>query len=458
MMAIKKALVVDDSKSARAVLKRMLKELALEVDTVESAADAIDYLKDNRPDVIFMDHMMPGMDGFEAVKHIKNNPETAVIPIMMYTSKAGDVYLSQARELGAVGIISKTISPVGLKESLFKLGLVDDRRISSTLERDKPASAYSAAQVTAEKLTKKHKKYHVDIEDLQRLMDEQTIELHKSMWLGIESVSHEIFNRLNKEREEILEKILSASVEKNKASSWPVYIVAVMLLLSIFFNASLFTDIYHLEKRLAVSEEKRLLAEEVSQSADKKHQTAVRENLIAAEGGGAEESIAGTQYSLIEFTQWAQGNVIEYPYDELALNDDRINKIDELLEKAIAAGFVGNIVLQTHVGRFCLNRDQGGDFVLAAGSMPVTDCEYIGNHVQPGDTPSTQQSLGFANYLSDKASLIDKSISIEVASISRLVEISEYPEQTPQTSVDDWNRAAQLNNRITFKLTPASVE
>jgi len=70
-MAIKKALIVDDSKSARVLLKRMLVDLGLDVDTMNTADDALKYLIDHKPDVIFMDHMMPGMDGFEAVKHIK---------------------------------------------------------------------------------------------------------------------------------------------------------------------------------------------------------------------------------------------------------------------------------------------------------------------------------------------------------------------------------------------------
>ncbi len=455
-MALKKALIVDDSKSARAVLKRMLDELALDVDTVESAADAINYLKDKHPDVIFMDHMMPGMDGFEAVRHIKNDPQTAAIPIIMYTSKAGDVYLSQARELGAVGIISKTISPVGLKESLFELGLVDDRRISSASVKDTPVSGDSAAQASEETLSREQGKYHADIEDLRRLMDEQTIELHKSMWLGIESVSHEIFNRLNKEREEVLEKILSASVEKNK-TPLSIYIISVLLLLSMFFNASLFSDVYQLEKRLASSEEKRQFAEELVQAADS-HQPVLRDNRVVAEEGGAEAFIQNRQYSVTEFIRWAQGKVIEYPYDELALNENRINEIEEVLAKALESGFVGSIELQTHVGRFCLSRDEDGNFVLAEGGMPVTECEYIGNQQQPDDTPSTHQSLGFANYLSEKASLIDQGISIEVASTPRATEISGYPEQTAQTTVNDWNRVAQLNNRITFKLIPAAVE
>ncbi len=62
----KTALNVDDSKSARVVLKRMLEAYELDVDTTESAESTLDYLKAHRPDVIFMDHLMPGTDGFEA--------------------------------------------------------------------------------------------------------------------------------------------------------------------------------------------------------------------------------------------------------------------------------------------------------------------------------------------------------------------------------------------------------
>ena len=448
-MTVKQALIVDDSKSARAVLKRMLKQLALDVDTVESAVDAIDYLKDHRPDVIFMDHMMPGMDGFEAVKHIKNNPDTAVIPIMMYTSKAGDVYLSQAHALGAVGIISKTISPVGLKESLFELGLVDDRRITSTLVKDEPAEDVTSTQVIEDDLLTKRNEYNVNINDLQRLMDDQTIELHKSMWLGIESVSNEIFNRLNSEREDQLEKILLASAEKNKVS-WLMYIVAALLLLSMFFNVILFSDVYQLEKQL--------YTQEPNQFENKQNQTVAGENPVTEEEVIVAEIMPDKDQLRMVFTQWVQGKVIEYPHDELALNDNRLHNIEELLDRAVEAGFTGNIILQTHVGRFCLSRDQNGNYKLADDTLPVTNCEYIGNHVQPTDAPSTHQSLGFANYLSDMGSLNEKGVFVEVASVSRIIDTPKYPAHISQTSIKDWNQAAQLNNRITFKLMPASAE
>ncbi len=102
-MARKRALVVDDSKSARVILSRMLEKYDIEVDMAESAEQAIEYLKNNRPDAIFMDHLMPGMDGLQAVQAIKGNPQTAMIPIMMYTSQEGELYVGQARALGAMG-------------------------------------------------------------------------------------------------------------------------------------------------------------------------------------------------------------------------------------------------------------------------------------------------------------------------------------------------------------------
>jgi CheY-like chemotaxis protein len=127
-MSSKRALVVDDSKSARAFLSRILERHEITVDAAESAEAAIDYLTRTKPDVIFMDHMMPGMDGFQAVQTIKNNPRTSTIPILMYTSQEGDLYLGQARALGAEGVLPKQIKQTDVTRMLFQLRLVSDRR------------------------------------------------------------------------------------------------------------------------------------------------------------------------------------------------------------------------------------------------------------------------------------------------------------------------------------------
>ncbi|NOR43411.1 MAG: response regulator [Gammaproteobacteria bacterium] len=455
MMAIKQALIVDDSKSARMVLKRMLEELNLVVNTVETATDAIDYLKKYQPDVIFMDHMMPGMDGFEAVKQIKSNSQTAVIPIMMYTSRGGDVYLSQARALGAVGIIPKTISPVGLKESLFKLGLIEDRRKPTPIaveEVDVPAkttpdSDRSEEQILEEDLLDSQTKHDSYIEDLRRMMDDQTIELHKSMWLGIESVSHEIFNRLSSELEEKFEKLQTLPQEvasklavKDNKFSVPMVIISVLLAFSLILNVFLLSGDSRGEKEAVVvaSDDEEVITETVPRV----------EKVVDQD----------TDQASVEFIKWAQNKVVDYPYNELALNDNRLDAITALVKKALDAGYKGSIILQTHVGKFCMNRDENGNYSLADDDLSVIKCEYIGNHLQPTDKPSTHQSLGFANYLSDSNLLNERGIILEVTNESRFFETEKYPELSSETKVKDWNIAAQSNNRVTVKLKPADFD
>src|SRR6201982_4237225 len=127
-MGAKRALIVDDSKSARLFLARVLEKYDIDVDSADSAKAAIEYLTNNCPDVIFMDHQMPGMDGLQAVQAIKNDPRTATIPIMMYTSQEGELYLGQARALGALGVLPKQIKPADVSKVLYQPHLVPDRR------------------------------------------------------------------------------------------------------------------------------------------------------------------------------------------------------------------------------------------------------------------------------------------------------------------------------------------
>src|SRR5277367_5483748 len=149
-MARKRALVVDDSKSARVILSRMLEKYDIEVDMAEAAEQAIEYLKSNRPDAIFMDHLMPGMDGLQAVQAIKSNPQTAMIPIMMYTSQEGELYVGQARALGAMGVLPKQVRPVDVSKVLYELHLLPDRRDLAEpallpVDLDAGATAYGPA-------------------------------------------------------------------------------------------------------------------------------------------------------------------------------------------------------------------------------------------------------------------------------------------------------------------------
>jgi len=121
-MAVETALVVDDSKSARIMLSRMVKKTGLEVEMVESGEDALARLESGPyPDVIFMDHMMPGMDGLQTTKKITSNTQTSHIPIFMYTSKEGPAYEAEVAESGATGMLGKPAKPERLLEVIAEL-------------------------------------------------------------------------------------------------------------------------------------------------------------------------------------------------------------------------------------------------------------------------------------------------------------------------------------------------
>jgi CheY-like chemotaxis protein len=121
-MAIKNALLVDDSKVARFALSKLLESRDMEVNMAGSAEEALDFLNSNgRPDVIFMDHLMPGMNGVEATKAIKGNPDTAAIPIIMCTSKKSSSFMEEARNFGVYNILTKPPHTEGLSLVLEQL-------------------------------------------------------------------------------------------------------------------------------------------------------------------------------------------------------------------------------------------------------------------------------------------------------------------------------------------------
>jgi len=106
-MAIATALIVDDSKLARITLKKKLESMGLQVGMVESAEQAFKYLAEQQPDIVFMDHLMPDIDGFEATQRIRQQLQLKQLPIVMCTGKDHDGYLEEALAIGANYILSK---------------------------------------------------------------------------------------------------------------------------------------------------------------------------------------------------------------------------------------------------------------------------------------------------------------------------------------------------------------
>jgi CheY-like chemotaxis protein len=115
------ALVVDDSRSARFALRKFLETLSYQVDAVESGPDALSYLQQSQPSVIFLDHIMPGTDGFEVLRLIKANPQTYTIPVVICSSNEGEEFTQQALQRGAFDLLQKPPSLDQLAKVLEKL-------------------------------------------------------------------------------------------------------------------------------------------------------------------------------------------------------------------------------------------------------------------------------------------------------------------------------------------------
>lgn len=137
------ALVVDDSKSARFALRKYLEGHAYKVDTAESAQEALDFLRRNQPEVIFLDHVMPGTDGFEALRAIKADPRTEAIPVVICSSNEGPGFNDEARERGASGVLQKPPSPEQLSRILTGL-----QQVAQSLRLPEPSASPPPSKVS----------------------------------------------------------------------------------------------------------------------------------------------------------------------------------------------------------------------------------------------------------------------------------------------------------------------
>ena len=115
------ALIVDDSKSARFALRKLLEGFNYKVEAVESANEAYRSLAISLPQVIFMDHVMPGIDGLEALRTIKSDPRTANLPVIICSSNEGADFVQQARARGASNVLQKPPSHEQLAGMLAEL-------------------------------------------------------------------------------------------------------------------------------------------------------------------------------------------------------------------------------------------------------------------------------------------------------------------------------------------------
>lgn len=107
----KKILAVDDERHIVRLVQINLQKEGYEVVTAGNGREALEKVKSEKPDLIVMDVMMPEMDGFEALEHLKADEVTAKIPVIMLTAKAQDADVFSGWQKGADLYLTKPFNP-----------------------------------------------------------------------------------------------------------------------------------------------------------------------------------------------------------------------------------------------------------------------------------------------------------------------------------------------------------
>jgi CheY-like chemotaxis protein len=447
-MARKRALIVDDSKSARVILSRMLEKYDIEVDMSESAEQAIEYLKHNRPDAIFMDHLMPGMDGLQAVQAIKSNPQTAMIPIMMYTSQEGELYVGQARALGAMGVLPKQVRPVDVSKVLYELHLLPDRRdmteaVLAPVEMvgDEPIQRAPVAAATAAPAVDWARR-------LESAVKDQTVDVRRFIVASLDSFASRIISDVRNSMPAPAVELPLPPVRAPRPV-WPWALgIAAACVVAISFAASWLVARDDLAKSQAevaglTSANAELQRARLDLSATVKDLTAA---LTAASAGNSAASGApggpGTSPLALR--------VEPVPYGEIPFDRGRLDALRDLLAKLQAQGFHGVVKITSLAGLFCLSGNATDGFAPAGANLLAGKCDVVGNPFEEALSGQQRQSLAFANLISGVRQRTAGAITVAIESAGNVRPVAPYPARTESLTAGEWNRAAAANNRVEF--------
>ena len=419
----------------------MLEKYDIEVDMAESAEQAIEYLKSNRPDAIFMDHLMPGMDGLQAVQAIKGNPQTAMIPIMMYTSQEGELYVGQARALGAMGVLPKQVRPVDVSKVLYELHLLPDRR-------DMTEAALAPVELEGGTPVVRAPPAGANVDWGRRLesaLKDQAADVRRFIVASLDSFASRIVSDV---RDTMSAPPLEVPPPAARAARpiWPWAAgIAAACVIAVAFAACWLIARDDLAKSRAevaslTSANAELQRARLDLSASVKDLTAA----LASTGTGA----AGAALS-------ASGAAIALraepvPYGEIPFDHGRLEVLRELLVKLEAQGFHGVVKITNLSGLFCLSGNTADGFTPAGAGVLASKCDLVGNPFEESLSGQQRQSLAFANLIAGVRQRTAGAITVAIENAGAARPIVPYPARVESLTAGEWNRAAAANNRVEF--------
>lgn len=460
-MPAKRALIVDDSSTAQYRLKKMLRPYGLHIDVMDSGEAALRYLATNEPDVIFMDHLMPGMDGFRALQIIKSHPETAMIPVIMYTSKSGDVYTGQARALGALDVVSKdTINSADLSKVLETIHIypqeIPPEPVSAPAKEKLPTPAASMVEPLVPQMDRRApspasveqarnlelRLSHLEhtLEDSRRFITARVVRELKGLHHSIKQELLDVVSTRPAEPE-----VVVARPPEPKGSGWS-FLAVILLLVTIgmiLFYAGKFSDMVVQSQRQQGELAQQLVGLRQSSLAAKA--TPVTAEAPVAASVPPVQQAATSDY--LADLAWAFSQTATIPFNQNNMDPKVAIRLQELLSRIIANGFRGTVTVVAYAGNFCLAIDTAGQPQLPVPGATMVNCMFA------NEIYGLEQLA--KHYVADIEAVLAGLSPAEKAAISLQMRVApgNYPYPDRQTtSPREWNAAALANNRLELRL------
>ena len=397
----------------------MLEKHGIEVDTAESAELAIEYLGTHRPDAIFMDHMMGGMDGLQAVQAIKNNPRTATIPIMMYTSQEGELYVGQARALGAIGVLPKQVKPADVTKVLYQLNLAVERRGADPF----PITAEDPHGFA-------HAPSHAD-----PALREQLHDLRRTILAGFDSQGDRLLADLHTVLQE--PQAQGAAARREAHPAWLPWALAAVLAGACVAFAVLY---WEQGARLSLAD---------GQLAQLK--AAVPVTVQADPAPAAAPPPAPATPPAAPAAAGLRPIIQTVPFGVEPFSGARLDAMRQLFDRLIAQGFQGNVDIRSYNGRFCLVGNATEGYSLAPDDLPYVRCDVVAGAHDESGASVIRIPVVMADLMGTLRATSHDQIHVQVGSGDGS-NLAAYPGISEALTAGEWNRAASANNRIEIRV------
>lgn len=468
-MTIKRALIVDDSSTAQYRLKKMLRHYPLDIDIVDSGEAALRYLSRHSPAVIFMDHLMPGMDGLRALQIIKSNPDTATVPVIMYTSKSGDLYTGQARALGAMDVVSKDrINATDLSKVMENIHIYPTIKPGSDVESAELIAA--ANQVTASFTDGAD----ADVPPLDRRAS--SLEQARNLELRLSHMEHSLEDNrrfitsrvvrelqglrqsLRKEFTDIMQQQPVAAppalppAEPPQASTTSSYgwTLSAILLTSITLVAITYFLLQINDQLKKNSQQQTTFTnqlEEVVKQVNKEPEmlSPAVQNINMQQ---PIKSTVATDAHFLDDLAWTFNQHGALAFHQSTIDPQPVLRLHELLHRLASNAFKGTATVTIYVGDFCVAVDNMGMVQLAAPEKTLGDC-MLSSEIYTLERLMDDYAREVEMILSNLTRDVNSTLKINVTAVPG-PEI--YPDRIPTVSARNWNTLAQNNNRLELAL------